>query len=37
MRCKTCLVLVAGTLAVLGEGLHDLVDESHIVLIDIQT
>lgn len=31
------LVLMTGTLAVLSQTLHSLVDESHILLIDVQS
>lgn len=31
------LVLMTGTLAVFGEAFHSLVDESHILLIDVES
>ena len=33
---STHLVLVAGSLAVLGEALQRLVDEGHVLLVDVQ-
>ena len=34
-KLNSDLILVAGSLAVLGECLHDLIDQPHVVLIDI--